>query len=103
MARSQDPRTNGPRLESTQTGVRLCSTCRHDAGCTLRGEKDLPALYCEEFEVDTVAGSAAEPRPTRAQMTSRSDLQGLCGNCLNRETCQLAGCEGGIWHCEEYQ
>jgi hypothetical protein len=83
--------------------MRLCSTCRHDPGCVLRRQKDFRAAYCEEFEGPPVVEAAPEPARALAPAAGGTTFQGLCGNCLNRETCQLASCDGGVWHCEEYQ
>ena len=69
----------------------------------MRQQRDFAASYCEEFEAGPSEDRPAEQPGAPEPVASGATVQGLCGNCLNRETCQLAGCDGGIWHCEEYQ
>jgi len=87
--------------------VWLCSTCRHHAACSLRRQNDFHPIYCEEFEapivVDGRAGKEKERQREREPAAGDNTFQGLCRNCRNRHSCRFAGCEGGIWHCEEYQ
>jgi len=69
----------------------------------LRSQPDFRTAYCEEFEAASVADRLPEPPRAPEPVASGNHLQGLCCNCLNRETCQLASSDGGVWHCEEYQ
>jgi hypothetical protein len=69
----------------------------------LRRQKDFRAIYCEEFELAPAAESPSKPARAPEVAARGNTFQGLCCNCLNRHTCQFAGCEGGIWHCEEYR
>jgi len=88
----------------------LCSNCRNAADCTFQKDRQKPALYCEEFEVD-ISPSAKIPRKEKSLPTVSVDAEdkdsgkfiGLCSNCDNRRTCVFPKPEGGIWHCEEYQ
>jgi len=88
----------------------LCSSCRNAAECTFQKDRQKPALYCEEFEVDIspsakIAGKE-KPLPTTSVNAEDKDsgkFIGLCSNCDNRITCVFPKPEGGIWHCEEYQ
>ena len=86
-----------------QTG--LCSTCDHQSVCCHVERASQPILHCEEF-------FAYAPPPARAvtQVCAQAEtggeaqhFTGLCVNCDHRLDCKNAGCEGGIWHCEEYR
>ena len=83
----------------------LCSTCNQQATCCYMERASQPILQCEEFD-------AHVPERTQPVMPARvggdaameaENFKGLCVNCDFRRDCASAGCEGGIWHCEEYR
>ena len=89
----------------------LCSTCDNAPTCFYLRSRGGPVHYCEEFSAYTPPevrnrkpsrSDSAEGKPT-ATVARPNGLLGLCSTCDFWETCRLAGCEGGIWHCEEYQ
>ena len=86
-----------------QTG--LCSTCNQQATCCYMKRASRPILECEEF--DAYAPERSRPvMPDRAAAVVAADadsFKGLCVNCDFRRDCANAGCEGGVWHCEEYR
>jgi hypothetical protein len=88
----------------------LCSSCKNAAGCTFQKDRQKPALYCEEFEIDTCPSAEIaekeKPLPTISVDVEDKDsgkFIGLCSNCNKRRTCVFPKPEGGIWHCEEYE
>ena len=88
----------------------LCSTCKNAVDCTFQKDRQKPALYCEEFEIDIcpsvkTAGKekSAPTASVDAEDEDSSKFIGLCGNCDNRRTCAFPTPEGGVWHCEEYR
>lgn len=90
--------------------ISLCSSCRHNTACTFQEDRQTPAFFCEEFEIDPrpltkKAGiEIVESGPSAAAgKDDSSEFIGLCSNCDNRKTCEYPKPEGGIWHCEEYQ
>jgi hypothetical protein len=87
---------------NTQTGEGLCAGCMLAAGCTFPGESDEPILSCGTF--DSLAGSARKNAKDACEVNQRdpSRIDGLCGDCGNRESCVFRQREGGTWHCEEY-
>jgi hypothetical protein len=88
----------------------LCSSCKHAGDCAFQKERQKPAFYCEEFEIDTrpLEEKAEKEKPSPAISidvgeTDSDQFIGLCSNCANRKTCAFPKPEGGVWHCEEYQ
>ena len=88
----------------------LCSSCRHASTCTFPRDPQKPALYCEEFEIDTPPSKKtpgiAKSRPVKpsdAKAEGSPKLIGLCSDCENSKTCAFPKPEGGVWHCEEYK
>lgn len=88
----------------------LCSSCKNAEDCNFQKDLQRPALYCEEFEIDTYPSAkiAGKEKPLPAAPVYAEDEDsgkfiGLCNNCDNRRTCGFAKPEGGIWHCEEYR
>ncbi len=85
----------------------LCRTCNDAAYCVYAATATSPILHCEEFD----AFQPASPGPGKALVASgvvSSGLQGarylgLCVNCEFRAECINSTCEGGVWHCENYQ
>jgi len=91
----------------------LCSTCVHYPDCSFRNGSTTSIFFCEEFRLIPAWTEAAEegerlfiagpvrmgPSPVEAD---KSELMGLCRNCLNRRTCIYPKPPGGVWHCEEY-
>jgi len=92
----------------------LCSTCGNAASCVFSRDPDRPVLQCEEFDgyqppspkapdrqrpcLDTtVTGKAS------GEGSDSNKFLGLCKTCDERDTCQFAKPEGGVWHCEEYR
>lgn len=93
------------RMKSSGVSYPLCSSCRHAAGCTFQKDRQIPSLYCEEFEIDTgpPVQPAAKEIPAANADKDSCEFIGLCSNCDNRKTCDFPKPEGGIWHCEEYR
>ena len=97
-------------LENNMEYRSLCSNCRNTADCTFQKDRQKPALYCEEFEIDIspsakIAGKE-KPLPTASVDVEDDDSDkfiGLCSNCDNRRKCVFPMPEGGVWHCEEYR
>jgi hypothetical protein len=89
----------------------LCSTCDHAPICCYLRSRRGPVFYCEEFSAHTPpevrnrkpSRSIVAEGTSKATTTRPNGMLGLCSTCDFWETCMLAGCEGGIWHCEEYQ
>ena len=87
----------------------LCSNCRNAGDCTFQKDRQKPALYCEEFEIDKspsakIAGKEKpSPTPPVDANEDSGKFIGLCSNCDNRRTCTFPKPEGGVWHCEEYR
>ncbi|NLW85139.1 MAG: hypothetical protein GXY41_12165 [Phycisphaerae bacterium] len=89
--------------------ISLCSSCLHKTTCTFPNDRQTPAFFCEEFEIDPgpilkKAGIETSAQTALAESTDddSDSFIGLCGNCDNRKTCGYPKPEGGIWHCEEY-
>ena len=93
--------------ESDMEQRSLCSSCKYAGDCAFQKERQKPAFYCEEFEIDTCPSVEKEkPLPTASVDAEERDsgkFIGLCRNCENRQTCAFPRPEGGVWHCEEYQ
>jgi len=89
----------------------LCSTCDNAPTCGYLRSRRGPVFYCEEFSAYTPpevrnrkpSRSVASEGKSKATAARPNGLLGLCSTCDFWETCRLAGSEGGIWHCEEYQ
>ena len=95
-----------------KNGRGLCMTCNNAPSCFHRARRG-PALFCETFDDyvppaarigDRMTTPAAEP-PMAVEATEEdaSTYAGLCMNCRHRRTCKHPRCEGGIWHCEDYE
>lgn len=52
------------------------------------------------WDVRARGGSAG--RDPRDRERGGGDYQGLCANCVYRDTCLLPDSEAGVWHCEKY-
>lgn len=95
--------------EESMEYLTLCSSCRHAGNCIFQKDLQRPALYCEEFEIDTgrpVKSARQEKVSPAVSIDADGDsgkFIGLCSNCDNRRTCTFPIPEGGIWHCEEYR
>ncbi|HPO13573.1 MAG TPA: hypothetical protein PLI09_09025 [Candidatus Hydrogenedentes bacterium] len=81
-------------------GETLCTKCKWAAGCTFPSESGEPILSCESFE--RLQGLTRKRTASLASINP-SRINGLCGDCGNRETCVFRQREGGTWHCEEYR
>jgi hypothetical protein len=85
----------------------LCARCKGSAGCTILRDPDKPILRCkgfDSFQYSVPMGlreKAKEAALGRQRGPSR--IEGLCGDCGNRESCVFRQREGGTWHCEEYR
>jgi hypothetical protein len=89
-----------PRLKPRVEYQDLCSTCSESPSCINR-TTGKPVHHCDDYEnhptVDAPAPSVAAAR------VEPVTLQGLCVNCIHKDGCVLAGTQGGVWHCEEYE
>ena len=89
----------------------LCSTCDNAPTCCYWRSRRSPVFYCELFSAYTPpevrnrkpSRSVATEGQAKATAARPNGMLGLCSTCDFWETCRLAGSEGGIWHCEEYQ
>ncbi|HON37571.1 MAG: hypothetical protein ACOX3E_16290 [Desulfomonilia bacterium] len=92
----------------------LCSACKYSSRCTLTKSpgQGQGIHFCEEYEAGgrshpgrkagRCAGSA-KLRSAKVKLNATGAILGLCGNCVNRDTCRFPRPESGVWHCEEYQ
>jgi hypothetical protein len=91
----------------------ICSTCNHAPDCAHRiRNANTPIWDCENYD-DHVSLSGVEfngglseilpkPRKSRRAEFDAIEYKGLCRNCENRDTCNIARPAGGVWNCEEY-
>jgi hypothetical protein len=94
-------------VEEVDTSIGLCATCMYKKDCTYKGTSGNPTVYCEEFEVATVETITTSPQyaPHKGGNGDGKDagkFQGLCQDCLHRESCAYTT-PGGIWQCEMYE
>ena len=99
---------------SNEKSLSLCCNCKSNSDCILRTKKNLPLLYCEQFEIEILPPSPESLQKETSRSCSGEKLEndctealyggGLCADCQNRASCSLrSGTEGGVWHCEEYE
>lgn len=89
-------------MRKTRTDVSLCIRCARAAGCTIPQESGEPILSCVWFESIEQSSSGYAEDMGNVREGSASQVEGLCGDCGNRESCVFRRREGGTWHCEEY-
>lgn len=79
-------------------GEALCTRCALAAACAIPLESEGPVLSCGSFRKVNVATLWR----TQTKQSGPVPIDGLCGDCGNREACVFRRREGGTWHCEEY-
>ena len=85
----------------------LCCTCNHAPDCVYPTRATSPVVHCEEFEGFRTPPARTE-FPVRLEVGACGAVEdrkymGLCVNCDLRDDCFNSACEGGVWHCENYQ
>ncbi len=92
----------------------ICSTCNSAASCAFSGDPDHPVLECEWFDdYQSPPPKAPDKQRPRLETAVTGEISeegsdsnkflGLCKTCNERDTCQFAKPEGGVWHCEEFR
>jgi len=83
----------------------LCSTCNFASECLQRATLIRPVLFCEEFDcfVPVFKKPVKETERYPAIPTADgSDHQGLCFDCMDRESCVYTTAGRKTLYCEEY-
>lgn len=57
------------------------------------------------FEAGKHSGKRSSERRPRQDKRAGEYVayKGLCATCAKKTTCDVPACEGGVWHCEEYE
>ena len=81
----------------------ICSSCRHESGCSFIKHSENAIITCEEFDIEKTKEKAPESSLiSLLVINSTQDFSGLCVNCDLRFTCNLQSSNSVKWHCEEF-
>lgn len=89
-------------MRQAYTDGSMCIRCARAAACTIPVDAGEPVLACARFEGMDSSSPASASATRIVYEIAPSRVEGLCGDCENRESCVFRRREGGTWHCEEY-
>jgi len=55
------------------------------------------------WSINDSTNQILEEQKTESKNGDNENYLGLCGICEHKRICSLAGTEGGIWHCRDFE